>query len=72
MALNEIAGAADATFSIPSGVVVQGGYAGSISAAPDSRDTSLFPTVLDGVIHSIYVAEYGADTPFSGLTPDLP
>ncbi len=68
----QTAGDEHATFSIPSGVVVRGGYAGATDAFPDSRDTTLFPTVLDGVIQSIHVAEYGVDTPFSGLTPDLP
>ena len=66
------AGDADATFDISSGVVIRGGYAGSATSSPDSRNTTLYQTVLDGVIQSIHVAPNGIDTPFSGLTPDLP
>ena len=68
----QTAGDADATFTVADGLLIRGGYAGSATSFPDSRDTSLYPTVLDGMIQSIHVASYGVDTPFSGLTPDLP
>ncbi|MEE2856248.1 MAG: hypothetical protein VX949_02525, partial [Planctomycetota bacterium] len=66
------AGDPDSTFTIGDELVIRGGYAGSATSSPDSRDPSLYPTVLDGRIQSIHVAPYGVDTPVSGLSPDLP
>lgn len=66
------AGDPDSTFTVADGLLIRGGYAGSATSSPDSRDPSLYPTVLDGRLQSIHVASYGVDTPFSGLSSDLP
>ncbi|MCA9251422.1 MAG: hypothetical protein KDA54_09835 [Phycisphaerales bacterium] len=40
----------DATFTVTSGVILEGGYAGSSAINPNSRDVSAFETVLSGDI----------------------
>lgn len=60
-------------FVLPGGVTLLGGYAGVLAADPDERDPQIYRTILDGRIQGIHVSALaGIDTPFCGLSQDLP
>jgi hypothetical protein len=61
-----------ATFTLPDGVIVEGGYVGLTGADPNVRNVDLYPTILDGQLQAIHVAPTGADTVDCGLFPSSP
>lgn len=68
----QVVGDRNASFDLPPGVSLVGGFAGLGAVDPDFRAPRLHPTILDGTVQSIHVATDGIDVPICGLDENLP
>ena len=66
----EVSGDVTATFSLPDGVVVEGGYAGGNASDPNARDVETHPSILSGDLNDndIDLADLQSETLFEFVT----